>query len=76
MEVEDIIRRRMLRWTIQHSSPHSTVMEEIVYICESSRPIRPKVHVQNDDPRPHSSNDSKGPDPGVSDSHFHRMMEE
>jgi hypothetical protein len=30
-EVEDIIRRRTLRWTIQRSSPQFYMMEEIVY---------------------------------------------
>src|SRR6516162_4386973 len=31
MEVEDIIRHRTLRWTIQHSTPQFYVMEEIIY---------------------------------------------
>jgi hypothetical protein len=30
-EVEDIIRRRTLRWTVQHSSPQFYTMEEIVF---------------------------------------------
>jgi hypothetical protein len=30
-EIEDIIRRRTLRWTIQHSSSQFYMMEEIVY---------------------------------------------
>jgi hypothetical protein len=48
-EIEEIIRRRTLRWTIQHSSPQFYMMEEIVYNVPSLRKFAVSLDVWSND---------------------------